>query len=128
VKKIKPMVLVAHAPSIYPWSKEHYLQDWPTWLKEGYTDVVMPQVYRYNADAYKRTLAELVQQAGPDHLGKVFPGVLTSLADGYLIKEQLLQQCIQYNREAGIKGEAFFYFEGLRRSPEFYRKVYPTIK
>jgi uncharacterized lipoprotein YddW (UPF0748 family) len=128
VKKIKPMVLVAHAPSIYPWSKEHYLQDWPTWLKEGYTDVVMPQVYRYNADAYKRTLAELVQQAGPDRLRKVFPGVLTSLADGYLIKEQLLQQCIQYNREAGIKGEAFFYFEGLRRSPEFYRKVYPTIK
>jgi uncharacterized lipoprotein YddW (UPF0748 family) len=128
VKKIKPQVLVAHAPSIYPWSKEHYLQDWPTWLKEGYTDVVMPQVYRYNADAYKRTLGELVQQVGPNQLSKVFPGVLTSLADGYLIKEQLLQQCIQYNREAGIKGEAFFYFEGLRRSPEFYRKVYPTLK
>jgi len=128
VKKIKANVMVAHAPSIFPWSKEHYLQDWPTWLNEGYTDVVMPQVYRYNLDAYKRTLDELVGQVSQSQLKKVFPGMLTSLADGFLVNDELLKACIQYNRKKGIKGEAFFYFEGLRRSPDFYRKVYPTIK
>jgi uncharacterized lipoprotein YddW (UPF0748 family) len=128
VKKIKPNVLVAHAPSIFPWSKEHYLQDWPTWLSEGYTDVIMPQVYRYNIDAYRKTLDDMVKQVGPAQLHKVFPGLLTSLADGYLIKEPFLQQCIEYNRSKGIGGEAFFYFEGLRRNPSFYKNIYPGLK
>jgi uncharacterized lipoprotein YddW (UPF0748 family) len=127
VKKIKPTLLVAHAPSIYPWSKEHYLQDWPTWLREGYTDVVMPQAYRYNLDAYKKTLDELVMKAGPGNLSKVFPGLLTSLADGYLIKDEFLKACIQYNRSKGIQGESFFYFEGIRRSPAFYTNDYGSI-
>ena len=124
IKAIKPRVLVAHAPSIYPWSKEHYLQDWPTWLAEGYTDVVMPQVYRYNYDAYTKTLDAMVEQVGPKNLDRVFPGMLTSLADGFLVREGLLDSCVRYNRSKGIKGEAFFYFEGLRRSPEFYRTKY----
>lgn len=128
VKALKPQVVVAHAPSIFPWSKEHYLQDWPHWLANGYTDLVMPQVYRYSLDAYRRTLDELVKQVPPRLLNKVFPGMLTSLADGYLITDELLKQCLQYNRTKGLKGEAFFYFEGLRSNPEFYRKVYPTIQ
>lgn len=125
IKQLKPGLLVAHAPSIYPWSKEHYLQDWPTWLKGGYTDIVMPQVYRYNYEAYTKTLDDMVAQVGPQHLPKVFPGMLTSLADGYLIRESLLDSCIRYNRSKGINGEAFFYFEGIRRSKQFYLKKYP---
>ncbi len=125
VKAIKPNVLVAHAPSIYPWSKEHYLQDWPTWLDSGYTDVVMPQVYRYNYEAYSKTLDALITQTMPQYEGRVFPGVLTSLGDGYRIDEALLDSCIRYNRSKGIKGEVFFYFEGLRQSPDFYQNKYP---
>jgi uncharacterized lipoprotein YddW (UPF0748 family) len=124
VKSIKPNMLVAHAPSIFPWSKEHYLQDWPTWLKEGFTDVVMPQVYRYNFEAYSKTLDALIAQVGQESLPRVFPGILTSLADGYLIRDGFLDSCIQYNRSKGIKGEAFFYFEGIRRSPVFYNTKY----
>lgn len=124
IKSIKPHMLVAHAPSIFPWSKEHYLQDWPTWLKEGFTDVVMPQVYRYNFEAYRKTLDAMIEQVGPEYLHKVFPGILTSLADGYQIRDGFLDSCIQYNRSKGIKGEAFFYFEGIRRSPEFYNTRY----
>jgi len=38
VKKKHPGCLVTWSPSIYPWSKEQYLQDWPAWLKGGYAD------------------------------------------------------------------------------------------
>ncbi len=124
VKSIKPNVLVAHAPSIYPWSKEHYLQDWPAWLEKGYTDVVMPQVYRYNYAAYSQTLDALVAQTMPQYKDRVFPGVLTSLGNGYVIDEALLDSCIRYNRTKGISGEVFFYFEGLRQSPDFYQNKY----
>lgn len=126
VKKANPTVKVIHAPSIFPWSKEHYLQDWPTWLREGTTEAVMPQVYRYQYDAYTRTLDEMVTQVGDSNLHKVFPGVLTSLADGYLIRDGFLDSCIRYNRSKGIQGEVFFYFEGMRRSSDFYREKYTT--
>ena len=114
-KKIKKNCIVSWAPSIYPWSKEQYLQDWPTWLKEGYADFIIPQMYRYNIKAYEHLLKELQQQV-PAHLkSKVYPGILTSLGDGYQSSRELTDQMIQLNRQFGYKGEVFFYFETLNR-------------
>lgn len=48
IKREKPNVLVTMAPSVFPWSKDEYLQDWPTWLNEGYVDYIFPQIYRYD--------------------------------------------------------------------------------
>jgi uncharacterized lipoprotein YddW (UPF0748 family) len=59
VKSTRPDCIVSWAPSIYPWSKEQYLQDWPKWLREGYADYVFPQLYRYDLPAYERILKEL---------------------------------------------------------------------
>jgi uncharacterized lipoprotein YddW (UPF0748 family) len=115
VKKIKPGCMVSWAPSIYPWSKEQYLQDWPQWLKGGYADFVIPQLYRYKIDAYEKILKELVAQVPPELKHKVFPGILTSLGDGYQSSPALTQQMIQLNRQYGFEGEVFFYFETLNR-------------
>jgi uncharacterized lipoprotein YddW (UPF0748 family) len=127
VKSIKPQVLVVHAPSLWPWSKEKYLQDWPTWLAEGSTDLVMPQLYRYKLADYQRIVDETLQQVGIENRSKIFPGILTALADGFLISDELLEQCIAYNRSIGILGESFFYFESLRRSPRFYHQRYKAM-
>lgn len=120
VKKNKPSCTVSWSPSIYPWSKEQYLQDWPTWLNEGYADYILPQCYRYDLKSYENLLKELKKQLKPTQLKKVFPGVLTSLGDGYLIKEDLLQQKIALNRKYGFEGECFFYFEFLKKINHIY--------
>jgi uncharacterized lipoprotein YddW (UPF0748 family) len=117
VKKIKPSCWVTWAPSIYPWSKEQYLQDWPAWLKGGYADYVIPQLYRYNLKAYENVLKELSSQAPEGMKHKVFPGILTSLGDGYQSSRELTDQMIQLNRKYGFEGEVFFYFETLNRLP-----------
>ena len=115
VKKIKPTCIVSWAPSIYPWSKEQYLQDWPTWLKEGYADYIFPQMYRYNIKAYEQLLVDLDKQV-PAHLkSKVYPGILTSLGAGYQSNRALTDQMINLNRKYGYQGEVFFYFETLHR-------------
>ena len=31
------------APSVWPWSRDNYLQDWPAWLDSNYVDIVHPQ-------------------------------------------------------------------------------------
>ncbi len=115
VKKIKPRCIVSWAPSIYPWSKEQYLQDWPAWLKGGYADYIIPQLYRYKADAYENILKELDTQVPANMKHKVFPGILTSLGDGYQATRQVMDEMIKLNRKYGFKGEVFFYFETLNR-------------
>lgn len=120
VKKIKPNCAVSWAPSLYPWSKEQYLQDWPTWLANGYADFVMPQLYRYTIKDYERILLELKNQITPAQQKVIFPGILTSLADGYLIKPEMLKQIIVLNRKYGFEGECLFYFESLKKIETLY--------
>lgn len=116
VKKIKSNCIVSWAPSIYPWSKEQYLQDWPKWLNEGYADYIIPQLYRYKIGDYERILKELSSQVPSTLKHKIFPGILTSLGDGYRVDEMIFKQMIGLNRQYGYKGEVFFYYETLNQS------------
>lgn len=123
VKAIKPGCIVSWAPSIYPWCKEQYLQDWPKWLADGYADYIIPQLYRYKIGDYERILKELSALVPASLKHKVFPGILTSLGDGYQASKELTYQMIQMNRKYGFRGEVFFYFETLRRMKgRFYSK------
>jgi uncharacterized lipoprotein YddW (UPF0748 family) len=116
VKSIKPKCLVSWAPSIYPWSKEQYLQDWPQWLKEGYADLIIPQVYRYKLDAYEQTLKAIESQVPASMKYKVIPGILTSLGNGYRAEDSTLRSMIRLNRKHGFAGEVLFYYETIRES------------
>jgi uncharacterized lipoprotein YddW (UPF0748 family) len=120
VKAIKPNAIVSWAPSIYPWSKQQYLQDWPAWLNGGYADEILPQCYRYDLAAYEKIIRELDSQVNPSQKHKVFPGVLIGLGDGYQIKQELLAQMIEVNRKYGFSGECTFYYEGLKKLVPFY--------
>lgn len=115
VKVLKPGCVVSWAPSIYPWSKEQYLQDWPAWLNGGYADYILPQLYRYDIKAYKKIVDELNTQVTKAQKNRIVPGILTALGDGYLVKKALLQQTIDYNRKSGYSGECIFYFESLKK-------------
>ncbi|MFZ9877445.1 MAG: glycoside hydrolase family 10 protein [Chitinophagaceae bacterium] len=115
VKSTRKDCIVSWAPSIFPWSKEEYLQDWPAWLKGGYADWIIPQLYRYNLPAYEKILKQLRTQIPDTLMDKVFPGVLTSLGDGYQADADLMKSMIRLNRENGFNGEVFFYFETLNR-------------
>jgi len=115
VKQAKPECIVSWSPSMYPWGKQEYLQDWPAWLNGGYADYIFPQLYRYNIKAYKTIIDELNGQVTKAQKSKIVPGMLTALGDGYLVKKELLKQMIDYNRLNGYKGECYFYFESLRK-------------
>ena len=117
IKAIKPEIVVSWAPSIYPWSYDEYLQDWPNWLKGGYADEIIPQNYRYKFDRYVSTLAGLAA----DSLGLtegqhslIAPGILMNVGN-YLIPEDYLKNILQLHREKGYQGEVYFFYEGLRK-------------
>jgi uncharacterized lipoprotein YddW (UPF0748 family) len=119
LKKLRPRLIVSMAPSIYPWGKEKYLQDWPAWVAKGYVDYVLPQVYRYNFKAYSTTLLDQAKELKESDKGKVFPGVLLQV-NGKNPSAGFLDSMIVENRRIGFKGECFFFFEGLKKFPEFF--------
>ena len=115
VKSIRPEVLVSWAPSIYPWSKEEYLQSWPDWIKGGYADFVVPQFYRYKFEDYKKIIDQLEDQLSPEERKKIYAGVLTALGAGYRVNDTLLVEMVNYHRSKGIMGEVFFYYEKFNK-------------
>lgn len=65
LKIIKPELVYSTAPSIHPWAKEQYLQDWPKWMGRGYVDLLLPQVYRYNIESNREILLEQLKYLKP---------------------------------------------------------------
>ncbi|NBC86931.1 MAG: family 10 glycosylhydrolase [Bacteroidetes bacterium] len=116
VKQVDSTLQVSWAPSVYPWSYDEYLQDWPTWMRNGSGDLVHPQVYRRDSTRYRRTL----QRQHPDTLKvapmlkqSMYPGVLLQVGD-YRMTPDALLHAVHTNRAQGYAGEVFFFYEGLR--------------
>lgn len=121
VKSVKPKVIVSMAPSIYPWAKEEYLQDWPEWVKRGYVELICPQLYRYEFDRYKIALEEISDgQIQNKDLNKFYPGILLKVGNYYPSREYL-RQMVEENRKHNINGEVFFFYEGLKKYPDLIR-------
>ncbi len=117
VKAIKPECVVSWAPSIYPWSYDEYLQDWPGWIQAGCADLIIPQAYRYNLRTYRQVISALTPSNLKITDGRVFPGVLLNLGD-YIISEKLLLAMLKEHRRVGYAGEVFFFYEGLRKDDD----------
>jgi uncharacterized lipoprotein YddW (UPF0748 family) len=88
VKIVKDSIIISMAPSIYPWSKEEYLQDWIWWVNNGYVDLICPQLYRYDLEKYKALLDEIVaNQIQEKDLHRFYPGILLKVGSYYAPEE-----------------------------------------
>lgn len=112
IKQIKPECIVSMSPSVYPWSKEEYLQDWPTWINFGYVDMLCPQIYRKDSISYAKTLKQTLSYILPEKRHLFYPGVLIQV-DGQNPSKELFNFMIESNREIGADGEVYFFYEGL---------------
>jgi uncharacterized lipoprotein YddW (UPF0748 family) len=128
VKKVNKDLIISMAPSIYPWSKEEYLQDWPQWIEDGYIEQICPQLYRENITAYLSLLKDIVNdQIKKVDSNKFYPGVLLKVGPYYPSLE-FLKQMILENRKCGVNGEVFFFYEGLKKYRDFFLNDYKNIK
>lgn len=126
VKAAKPAMKVIMSPSVYPFALTEYLQDWPTWVDSSWVDGIIPQVYRYDITAYRNTL-QSQKQYFKTKIGLYTPGVLLK-SGTYLPSDQFLTQMVQANRTEGLKGEVFFFYEGVKDKVTYFIQQYPFIK
>ena len=83
-------------------------------------DYVIVQLYRYKLDEYEQILQETLQHAGTKK-DRVYAGVLSSLAGGYLATPELLKGMLALNRKYGLPGEVFFYYGGMEKQGKFFK-------
>ena len=119
VKRKKPELLISMAPSPHPFGYKEYLQDSPTWLEKNLVDMLHPQLYRRDKLAYQALVDDAVDRLfdrqHPERLYNTSPGVLVKVGE-HNIDPQSLWTCIKHNRNNGMRGEVFFFYEGLRHN------------
>lgn len=124
LKKINPKIGISMAPSIFPFAKTEYLQDWPTWVNNGWVDMICPQIYRYDIAAYKAELAKIINtQINADKVKILAPGVLLKVGT-YKPTYDYLKQMIDENRRNKIDNEVFFFYEGLKDNTLYFTTEY----
>lgn len=123
VKAVDSSLVVSMSPSVYPWSKEQYLQDWPTWVNFGYVDMIVPQVYRKDSASYAATLASNIKRILPGKRHLFYPGILIKVGDQQP-SEELFQFMLEENRRHNIPGEVHFYYEGLETYADIINTMY----
>lgn len=128
VKNQDPELMVSLSPSIYPWSLNEYLQDWPAWIRRGQVDLLHPQNYRYEIERYISTADTMAWYAGlttdaqgnrfiPEHDVVIAPGILIKAGPRYNGPDYVMK-AVEHNRELGLNGEVYFFYEGLGASNE----------
>ena len=126
VKAEDPSVIVSFSPSVFPWSREQYLQDWPEWLEQDSVDLLVPQVYRHQLDSYRQTLHDTLAYVPVAQRNGFAPGVLIKVGDT-MPSQEMMQGMLAANREAGLLGEVFFFYEGLANYREVIRASYSKV-
>lgn len=120
IKALDSSIIVSSAPSVYPWGKNEYMQDWPSWLKKGYLDLIIPQHYRYDLDAYQATLVQQLSYVDAKDRKKFMPGVLIQNGT-YNPTEDFLRKMIECNRRNQVSNECFWFYEGLEKFDSFFQ-------
>lgn len=123
VKAVDPNCMVSMSPSIFPWAKEEYLQDWPSWVNFGYVDMIVPQVYRKDSLSYTRTLEATVGYVLPEKRHLLYPGVLIRVGEQQP-SEDFLRFMLEENRRLGLPGEVHFFYEGLDKYTDILKAFY----
>lgn len=110
VKAIRPNAVFSVAPNPYDTAYKGYLQDWLGWIRQGWVDELIVQVYRptlesFMAQATRPELAEARQKI-PTGVG-----ILTGLQNRP-ISMALIQAQTRAAQSNGL-GIAYFYYESL---------------
>lgn len=126
IKAYNPQIIVSMAPSVYPWSQEEYLQEWPVWVRNKWVDVIIPQIYRYDIDSYTNTLRENLKWMPKGSTVPFVPGILLKV-DDYLPSDSFLEQMVRTNRCLGLESEVFFFYEGIKAKNNFFGQRYSKL-
>lgn len=116
IKAVRPNLVVSMAPSVFPFSLDHFLQDSKTWVERGLVDLICPQVYRETLEGngmYRSEINKIKHDFAAEQWAKFAPGIAFKAHNKDVSSQDLLHY-IDLNRNSGFQGQVFFHYEGLQ--------------
>lgn len=111
LKTYRPRAIMSVSPNPHAFAYEYYLQDWDTWLKKGYVEELIIQLYRTDLG---RFVWEMGQEAADFARGHIptSVGILSGLRGRSVPMAQIAEQ-VEAVRDRNYAGVAFFFYETL---------------
>jgi len=111
VKSIRPDCLISLSPNSRDFAYRFYLQDWLTWVEQGWIDQLVVQVYRDELESFRSEIQtwaiQIARQTVPVGIG-IYTGSLR-----HPVSIDQIQQQVETVRQIGLSGVSFFYWESL---------------
>ncbi len=111
IKAKCPTCTLSLSPNPAKFAYRFYLQDWVSWVKQGWLDEVVIQVYRDQLAQFEGELGKERLQAVRDRI-PVSIGILTGTWRHPIAFEQIQTQ-VEISRDRHFSGVSFFYWETL---------------
>ena len=109
VKAINPDLLLSMSPSPYEWGLVEYLQDSKAWVDKNLVDLLHPQFYRRDFNAYKQLVDKMMSgQLSWQQVKCVSPGILlTNRGSKYsnsrtVVASNCLQPLLWHSRRSDV--------------------------
>jgi uncharacterized lipoprotein YddW (UPF0748 family) len=115
VKSIRPGVTLSAAVFPDPHTAYYFKgQDWPTWIDQGYLDLIVPMAYHGDRHRVMAQMTEAKRRAG-DRV--VFAGLGAWIKDPAQIRKE-----VEGLKGIGVDGFSYFSYQGMRDQDERYIK------
>lgn len=111
IKARCPTCQFSLSPNPAKFAYRFYLQDWRLWVREGWIDDLVVQVYRDDIDKFDSELVKPAIKEASDRI-PVSIGILTGTWQRPISFQQIEQQ-VRHSREQQLSGIAFFYWDTL---------------
>ena len=116
VKARRRDVIFSVAPNPYDFAYKGQLQDWLTWVRQGWVDELIVQIYRHDLGAFRQQLYTPAVREAQQKIPTA-AGILTGLRN-IPVPISLIEAKANSARSSGL-GMAFFFYESLwEETPE----------
>ncbi|MGB3299409.1 MAG: glycoside hydrolase family 10 protein [Phormidesmis sp.] len=111
VKTYRPRAVFSVSPNPQEFAYEYYLQDWDTWLKRGYVEELVIQLYRNDLGRFVWEMGQEATEFARTHVPTSI-GVLSGLRGRSVPMSQIAEQ-VEAVRDRKFSGVSFFFYETL---------------
>jgi uncharacterized lipoprotein YddW (UPF0748 family) len=111
LKTNRPRAVMSVSPNPHVFAYEYYLQDWDTWVKKGYAEEIIIQLYRNDLGRFVWEMSQDAADFARSHVPTSI-GILSGLRGRSVPMSQIAEQ-VEAVRDRNFSGVAFFFYETL---------------
>lgn len=111
LKQNRPGAIMSVSPNPHVFAYEYYLQDWDSWLKKGYVEELIIQLYRSDLGRFVWEMSQDAAEFARTHIPTGI-GILSGLRGRSVPMDRIAEQ-VEAVRDRNFAGVAFFFYETL---------------